>query len=140
MRMLTGFALLLMLASSARVAMAQEASPQLLDGMEIEYTYADGGTVVMKFGNGRLSYRWMAGPFAGTAVAHRIYQSRQIGEGVYLVSWHDAKNRNFATLVFDLERNREYGSALVGYGTDQAAFLFDEAVIRRVTGRPSPGR
>jgi len=140
MRMLTGLALLLILASSARVAMAQEATPQLLDGMEIEYMYSDGGTVVVNFGNGRLSYRWTAGPFAGTAVAERIYQSRQIGDDLYMVSWHDEENLNFATLVFDFEQDREYGSALVSYGTDQSVVLFDEAVIRRATGRPSSGQ
>jgi hypothetical protein len=138
--MLTGLALLLILASSARVAMAQEATPQLLDGMEIEYMYSDGGTVVVNFGNGRLSYRWTAGPFAGTAVAERIYQSRQIGDDLYMVSWHDEENLNFATLVFDFEQDREYGSALVSYGTDQSVVLFDEAVIRRATGRPSSGQ
>lgn len=140
MRMLTSLALFLILSSSGDGAVAQEATPQLLDGMEIEYTYADGGTVVASFDSGRLSYRWTAGPFAGTAVADRIYQSRQIGEAVYMVSWHDAENRNFATLVFDFEQDREYGSALVGYGTDQSVFLFDEAVIQRVTGRPSSSR
>ena len=140
MRMLTGFALFLMLSFSAGDATAQAATSQLLDGMEIEYTYADGGTVVASFDDGRLSYRWTAGPFAGTAVADRIYQSRQIGEALYMVSWHDAENRNFATLVFDFEQDREYGSALVGYGTDQSVFLFDEATIQRTTGRPPSGR
>ena len=140
MRTLTGFALLLVLSLSARGAMAQEAAPQLLDGMEIEYTYADGGTVVASFDGGRRSYRWTAGPFAGTAVADRIYQSRHIGEALYMVAWHDTENRNFATLLFDFEEDREYGSALVGYGTDQSVVLFDEAVIQRVSGQPSAGR
>ena len=136
MKMLSGCALFLVVTLGPHVAIAQEPTPQLLDGMEIEYTYTDGGTVVANFDDGRLSYRWTAGPFAGTAVADRIYKSRQIGDELYLVSWHDTENLNFATLVFDFQRNREYGSALVGYGTDQATVLFDEAVIQRVTRRP----
>ena len=128
--------LCLVMAFAPQAVRSQEPTPQLLDGMEIEYTYEDGGTVEANFEDGRLSYRWTSGPFAGTAVADRIYRSRQIGDELYLVSWHDSENLNFATLVFDLRANLEYGSALIGYGTDQATVLFDEAVIQRVNGEP----
>lgn len=38
--------------------------------------------------------------------------------------------------ILDLQNDREYGSAIVGYGTDEELVLFDEAVIQRVTGGP----
>ena len=116
----------------ACVVWSQEASLQLLDGMELEYTYTDGGTVVLTFYDDKLRYRWTTGPFAGTEVADRVYQSREIGDELYLVNWHDTEHSNFVTLVIDLQQNVVYDAALVGYGTDQELPLFDSAVIQRV--------
>lgn len=128
---------LLLFASGRTSVMAQEPNGQLLDGLEIEYTYSDDvGTVVANFYDGKLAYRWIEGPFAGVEVRDRAYQSRRIGEDLYLVSWHDTENLNFVTLVFDFGRKREYGSALIGYTTDQEQVLFDEAVIDRMEGEP----
>ena len=71
----------------ACVVWSQEASLQLLDGMELEYTYTDGGTVVLTFYDDKLRYRWTTGPFAGTEVADRVYQSREIGDELSSKTW-----------------------------------------------------
>ena len=136
MKILAGFTLILFIAVGARAAMAQEASPQLLDGMELEYTYTDGGTVILNFYDGKLKYRWTAGPFAGTEEGDRIYKSRRIGDELYLVNWHDTDNLNFVTLVVNLQQNVLHSSAVIGYGTDQEVTLFDTAVIERVDRGP----
>ena len=44
---------------------AQESGQQALSNIELEYTYSDGGAVVLKIGDGILGYRWIAGPSAG---------------------------------------------------------------------------
>jgi hypothetical protein len=102
--------------------------------MEVEYTYPDLGTVVMSFYDGMLGYRWIAGPQAGVEIRDRIYQSRQIRDGLYLVSWHDPENHNFAALLFDLQEEREYAAVIGGYGTGRRS-----RIVRRIsppTGNP----
>ena len=132
MRIVTGWTLIVFIALGASLAKAQEASPQLLDGTELEYTYTDGGAVVLSFYDGKLKYRWTAGQFAGTEVAALVYKSRRIGDELYLVSWHDVDNLNFVTLVINLQQNVLHSSAVVGYGTDREVTLFDGAIIERV--------
>jgi hypothetical protein len=51
---------------------AQESGQQALSNIELEYTYSDGGAVVLKIGDGILGYRWIAGPSAGYEVTERI--------------------------------------------------------------------
>ncbi len=129
----TAGCLICLAALGAGVAHAQEPEPQLLDGTELEYTYTVRGTVVIAFYDGKLRYRWTAGPLAGTEEKDRVYRSRRIGDELYLVNWHDTENRNVVTLVINLRENVVHSSGLAGYGTVREAVLFDQAVIQRVS-------
>ena len=40
---------------------AQDSVRQAISNVELEYTYSDGGAVVLKIGEGKLGYRWIAG-------------------------------------------------------------------------------
>ena len=108
---------------------SQEAHDHALADVEISYTYTDGGAVTLTLSDGKLGYLWTAGPFAGTEVRGLDYHSRELAESIYFVSWHDPENKNFVTLIFDLERMIEHGTALIGYETDMETTLFDEARI-----------
>lgn len=112
---------------------SQEALHHALADVEISYTYTDGGAVTLTLSDGKLGYLWTAGPFAGTEVRGLDYYSRELGESLYFVSWHDPENKNFVTLIFDFSRMVEHGTALIGYETDMEATLFDEARIDNVT-------
>lgn len=111
---------------------SQEAQDHALADVEISYTYSDGGAVTLTLSDGKLGYLWTAGPFAGTEVRGLDYYSRALTESIYFVSWHDPENNNFATLIFDLDRMIEHGTALVGYETEMETTLFDEAKIHDV--------
>jgi hypothetical protein len=111
---------------------SQGAHEHALADVEISYTYLDGGAVTLTLSDGKLGYLWTAGPFAGTEVRGLDYYSRELADSIYFVSWHDPENKNFATLMFDLDRMIEHGTALVGYETDMEATLFDEARIDSV--------
>jgi uncharacterized secreted protein with C-terminal beta-propeller domain len=111
---------------------AQEPEDQALSQIELEYTYSDGGTVVLTM-NEKLSYRWTAGSFKGVAVSDRIYRSRRIGDEMYLVNWHDKENKNFVSLIIDLKNQKVYGSGLIAYETENETSGFDEATINRTT-------
>lgn len=111
---------------------AQESVDQALSQIELEYTYLDGGTVVLTIKE-KLSYRWTAGSFKGVAVSDRIYKSRRIGDEMYLVNWHDTENKNFVNVIIDLKNQKVYGSGLIAYETENETSGFDEATINRTT-------
>ena len=106
---------------------------QFLDGKELEYTYSDGGKVVLSFYGGLLKYRWVAGPFEGRIEENLAYRSREIRDGQYAICWHDKQNSNFATLIIDLSRNALQGSAILDYGGENELIMFDVATIERAT-------
>ena len=111
---------------------SQEAQDHALSEIEISYTYSDGGAVTLTLDNGKLGYLWTAGPFEGTEVHGLDYYSKELADSLYFVSWHDPENKNFVTLIFDLDRMIEYGTALIGYDTETETTLFDEARIDEI--------
>jgi len=111
---------------------SQEDQDHALADVDISYTYSDGGAVTLTLSDGKLGYLWTAGPFEGTEVRGLDYYSRELTQSIYFVSWHDPENKNFVTLIFDLDRMIEYGNALIGYETEAETTLFDEARIDNV--------
>jgi hypothetical protein len=111
---------------------AQENDPHLLDGTELEYTYTDGGSVILTFYDGLLKFHWIAGPAAGTAEEGFGYRAMVIGEDRYLVVWRMEEANNFLTMVIDLGNRALFTSALMGYESDQENVLFDQATIHRI--------
>ena len=125
--------LLVLTVLSAFSAHAQEPGQQAISNVELEYTYSDGGAVVLKIDDGNLGYRWIAGPSAGYEVSGRTYRSREIGDEVYLVNWHDSENKDYVVLVIDLGKRLVHGSALAAYDTKQPFAFFDKAEIARIS-------
>ena len=119
------------LASLTLVA-AHASESDSLDGIELEYTYTDGAAVVLNFYDGLVKYRWIAGPYEGSAGEGFQYNAKPMGEDRYMVVWRSAKDRFFVTMVIDLEQRTMVTSAISGYATDQEMVLFDEATIQRV--------
>ena len=125
-------ALSVIFAFGASPILGQDDQPRLLDGTELEYTYSDGGAVVLTFYDGLLKFRWIAGPFEGATGEDLAYNARAVADDIFLVNWHDLDGPSFVTLVINLQHNSLYSSALLGYQTDGELSLFDEATIERV--------
>ena len=123
---------LLLAVLTAYPARAQESGQQALSNIELEYTYSDGGAVVLTIGDGILGYRWIAGPSAGYEVTERRYRSRKIATEMYLVNWHDSENSDYVNLVIDLNEMVVHGSALAAYDSETPFAFFDIAKIARV--------
>jgi hypothetical protein len=111
---------------------AQEPDQQALSNIELEYTYSDLGTVVLRIDEGKLGYTWTEGPGAGNAVTDLIYRSRKIADEVYLVNWNDSDNSDYVVLVIDLDEMVVHGSALSEYRSEQPFAFFGKAKIARV--------
>jgi hypothetical protein len=110
----------------------QDLGSQLSDGAKIEYTYTDGGAVILTFYNDLLRFEWVAGPNAGAKGADFPFRTHQIAEDIILVNWQMPDEKNFVTLTFNFQSKKMYGSTIMGYGTDQEFLIFDEAVITNV--------
>ncbi len=111
---------------------AQENNSHALDGTELEYTYADGGSVILAFYEGLLKFQWVAGANEGAMGEGFEYTAKVIGDDRYIVVWQMPEVPNYLTMVIDLGSRALFTSALMGYGTDQEGVLFDEATIHRV--------
>jgi hypothetical protein len=103
---------LLLAVLTAYSVRAQESGQQALSNIELEYTYSDGGAVVLK--------------------TERHYQSRKIAAEIYLVNWHDSENSDYVNLVIDLNEMVVHGSALAAYDSETPFAFFDIAKIARV--------
>lgn len=108
-------------------------SATLLDGVELQYTYEDGGEVVLAFREGLVSFEFLNGPMEGTRHDNLPYLSRELDEQVFFVRWHNKEVDSYVTLYVDLPRQRVFGSALIWYSSDNPVDLFDAAVITRIS-------
>jgi len=114
------------------MVVGQDIESKLLDGATIEYTYTDGGAVILTFYDRLLKFEWVAGPNAGAAGEDFTFRTHEISDDTFQVNWQMSEEKNFVTLTFNLESGMMYGSTIMGYGTDQEFLIFDEAVITRV--------
>ena len=129
-------AALLVASSSAGSAQAPEHSEQyataahLLDGTSFEYFYEDGSGLEIAFYDGMVRYEWIVGPRKGNSAMDILYQSRQIGDDLYLVNWQEQDKPDFVSLIINLRDEVMYSSAILRYTTEQEMVHFKEAVIK----------
>ena len=103
----------------------------LLDGTSFEYFYQTGGGLKITFADGKLEYVWISGPRKGNKAGDIPYQSRKIGNKMFIVNWQEKDKPDFVTLVIDLEHNVMYSSAILRYGTKDEVIHFNGAIIER---------
>lgn len=104
----------------------------LLDGTSFEYFYEAGGGLKIAFADGMLQYEWISGPRKGNHAENIPYQSRLIGDEIYLVNWHQPDKPDFVSLVDDLGLKRLYSSAILRYGSGNEMIHFKEAEIKHI--------
>jgi hypothetical protein len=109
-----------------------DGSDQPFDNIALDYTYSAGGSITAAFEKGLARYRWLSGPFQGVEEGDLKYQSKRVGEDVFVVNWHDKGNFNFVTLFIDLKNKVLHSSALLYYGTPKVVTSFDTAVINSI--------
>lgn len=104
----------------------------LLDGTSFEYYYQTGGGLKIAFADGKLEYEWISGSRKGNKAGDIAYQSRKIGNELFIVNWQEKDKPDFVTLVIDLEHSVMYSSAILRYGTEDEVIHFNGAIIERV--------
>jgi hypothetical protein len=103
-----------------------------LDGKTIAWEYSGGRHYEIRFGDGQLTYHRTNGEAAREWRSTVPYSAREVGEGEYLVGWHEIDLSNHVTLLFHLDQNKIYSSALLG---DYDLIHFQEGRITKVSDK-----
>ena len=114
----------------------QEAESQqpehLLDGTSMNYYYQNGGGIHLELYDGMLKYEWIVGPRIGHKNQDLPYQSRKIGERLYMVSWLEESHPDYTTLIFNFTNNVMYSSGIFRFGSKDQFIRFDGGIIENL--------
>ncbi|MEP3653513.1 MAG: hypothetical protein ABJO36_01340 [Litorimonas sp.] len=104
-----------------------------LDGTRIDWIYNSSGSgMILSFEDGLAQYEWVAGARKGRSAENIPYQSRKIGEDMYLINWVQPEKPDFITLIFDFKNSTAFSSGLIGYGTERQRNLFLDGTINSI--------
>ena len=109
-----------------------EAVSHLLDGVTMQYTYTEMGTVRTVYEKGFISFEWLAGPLKGGCGGGFVYRARQLDDNRFFVNWHEPALPGFVTLYIDFEAGQVHSSLIAAYATDDEEIHFDYAAIDHV--------
>lgn len=107
---------------------------ELMDGVTIDYTYSGGLRFVVRFRDGMASYQGIGDTGAVSDRNENIpYRSREIRPGLIHTVWHETDIGDLVSLIIDLEANRIYSAALLGYPAEDRMLHFEDGVIAHLT-------
>ena len=114
--------------------MTQSATAQLMDGKTIDYIYSGGLHFIVSFKDGLASYK-AVGDTGGVSNENSDipYQSREIRPGLIHTVWHEEEIGDLVSLVIDLDANKIYSAALLGYPAEDRMLHFEDGMISSVT-------
>lgn len=119
--------------SSGPVLAQSENDEHVLDGTTIDWSYdANGARMILTFEDGLAQYEWIEGRRAGNKAQDIPYRSREMRDGLFVVSWDQAARPDFITLVFDFNENIMASTGLIGYGTDDQRNLFQNGTVHNL--------
>ncbi len=119
------------LAEARQEAEARQAE-HLLDGTSMNYYYQNGGGIHLELYDGMLKYEWIVGPRTGHKNQDLPYQSRKIGERLYMVSWLEESHPDYTTLIFNFTNNVMYSSGIFRFGSKDQFIRFDGGIIENL--------
>lgn len=111
----------------------QKHSEHLLDGTKMDYYYQNGAGIHLEFYNGMLRYDWIAGPKKGDKNQALAYNSRKIGDKMYVINWLEEAHPDFMTLIFNFNNNVMYSSGILRFGSEKQFTVFDGGIIENLT-------
>ena len=119
------------LSDSKKVA-DEKVSEHLLDGTSMNYYYQTGGGIHLAFYDGMLKYEWISGPRKGNGNKDLPYNSRKIGDKMYLISWLEEAHPDYTTLVFNFNNNVMYSSGIFRFGSEKQFVRFNGGIIENL--------
>lgn len=111
----------------------EKAAQHLLDGTSMKYYYQNGSAIHLQFYAGLLKYEWIVGPRKGHGNQDLPYNSRKIGDKMYVINWLEESHPDFMTLIFNFNSNVMYSSGILRFGSPQQFTVFDGGIIEELT-------
>jgi hypothetical protein len=103
----------------------------LLDGTSMDYFYQNGSAVHAQFTDGNFQFEWFLGPNKG-ATGSCTYQSRKIGDKLYMVGFSYEPTKAYVTIVFNFNQMMFSTSAWLMAGTEQEIAWFEAGIIEKL--------
>ena len=125
--------LLLLIATSSTLVAQEKQAEHLLDGTSMKYYYQTGMAIHLELYDGKLKYKWIAGPRKGKGNQDLAYKSRKIGDKMYVISWLEESHPDYMTLIFNFNENVMYSSGILGFGSKDQFTVFDGGIIEDLT-------
>ncbi len=105
----------------------------LLDGSSMDYFYQTGMAIHLEIYDGKIKYKWIAGPRKGKGNKDLPYSSRKIGDKMYVIRWLEESHPDYMTLIFNFNNNVMYSSGILRFGTKDQFTVFDGGIIENLT-------
>lgn len=118
----------------AGITLAEESSQpeHLLDGSSMNYYYQTGSAIHLELYDGKLKYKWIAGPRKGKGNKDLPYSSRKIGDKMYVIRWLEESHPDYMTLIFNFDNNVMYSSGILRFGSKEQFTVFDGGIIENL--------
>ena len=120
--------LIIFLAISITACTGQDKITNELDGVNISYQYTGGNAYNVKFENGNISYRYLAGSKPEKWWGPFKYKAIKTENGEYFLSWFEEGYGDIVTLLLNPKKKTILGSALIVKG-EKKIFHFQQAKI-----------
>lgn len=102
--------------------------PEKLQGLNIQYKYANDREYNIKLEKEGLSYRYVSGSKPEKWWGPFPYHHALFDEEYHIVAWHEVGYDDYITLIIELEENKLFGSGIIA-GEE---VHFQPAVISRM--------
>ena len=107
-----------------------------LDGVEITYTYSEGGKYNVKYTKEGVKYRFISGTAPEEWWGPFPYQAFKTKKGEYFLGWYEKGYGDQITHLIDFDSNTLYGSGII-VKKEGVIEHFQAAHIEKVSGLKS---
>ena len=107
-----------------------------LDGLEITYTYSEGGSYNLKYTSKGVMYRYLSGDAPDEWWGPFPYKAFRTQNGEYFLGWYEKGYGDYITQLVNLKTMTLYGSGLI-VKRDRTIEHFQIAKIEKLVRKPT---
>lgn len=108
---------------------------ELLNGKTLIFEYTNGWGFALSFYDNMVKYQFRRNLTDPDGVGSRNqdipYRSRQVGDNMYQIMWHEPNVRDVVTMLINFNTSTLYAAGLLGYDEDRYE-VFEGAIIQQV--------
>ena len=108
---------------------------ELLNGKTLIFEYTNGWGFYLSFYDNMIKYQFRRNVKNPESVGSKNqdipYRSRQIGDNLYQIFWHEKDVKDTISMVINLNNNTLFASGVMGYDDDKYE-VFEAAIIQQI--------